>query len=84
MYQVREQGLLTPPRWFALVRLWAPWLAPRQGRTRFELDNEAVLCSFLSTEGKHLVLLAISGIDNVMTTFKSDQDGNVILRVRGQ
>jgi len=68
-------------RWFALVRLWAPWLAPRQGRSHFELDNEAVLASFMSAEGKHLVLLAISGVDNVMTTFKSNQNGNVLLRV---
>src|SRR5262245_50537136 len=22
-------------RWFALVRLWSPWLAPRQGKRRF-------------------------------------------------
>jgi hypothetical protein len=67
-------------RWFALIRIWAPWLAPRQGKNRFELDKEAVLCSFLSLTGKHLVLLAISGVDDVMTLFTSI-DGAVNLRV---
>lgn len=32
--------------------------------------------------GRHLVLLAISGVQDVMTLFKSDQDGNVVLNVR--
>jgi hypothetical protein len=35
-------------RWFSLVRLWAPWLAPRQGSgDEFKLDKDAVLVSFL-------------------------------------
>ena len=40
------------------------------------------MCSFLSVTGKHLVLLGISGVDDVMTLFTSDSEGNVILRVR--
>jgi hypothetical protein len=40
------------------------------------------MCSFLSTGGKHLVLLGISGVDDVMTLFTSDNQGNVVLRVR--
>ena len=67
-------------RWFALVRIWDPWLAPRQGKTYFELDKEAVLCSFLSQTGRHLVLLAISGVDDVMTLFTST-NGAVNLHV---
>ena len=69
-------------RWFALIRIWSPWLAPRQGKSRFDLDKEAVMCSFLSLTGKHLVLLAISGVEDVMTLFTSDPEGNVILHVR--
>ena len=72
---------LTFDRWFALVRIWSPWLAPRQGKSRFGLDKEAIMVSFLSQEGKHLVMLAISGVDDVMTLFTSDKDGNVVLRV---
>ena len=41
------------------------------------------MCSFLSLSGKHLVLLAISGVDDVMTLFTSDAEGNVVLRVCG-
>ncbi|PVH88182.1 glycoside hydrolase family 36 protein [Cadophora sp. DSE1049] len=69
-------------RWFALVRIWSPWLAPRQGKSVFGLDKEAVMCSFLSLTGKHLVLLAITGVDDVMTLFTSDNDGNVVLHIR--
>lgn len=67
-------------RWFSLVSMWPPWICPRQGKTHFELDKKALLCSFLSLEGKHLVLLAISGIDDVMTLFTS-VDGGVNLHV---
>ncbi|EPE27416.1 (Trans)glycosidase [Glarea lozoyensis ATCC 20868] len=69
-------------RWFALIRIWSPWLAPRQGKSVFGLDKEAVTCSFLSNSGKHIVLLAISGVNDVMTTFKNDEGGNVVLRIR--
>ncbi|CAG8978652.1 hypothetical protein HYALB_00011748 [Hymenoscyphus albidus] len=69
-------------RYFALIRIWQPWLAPRQGKDFFDLDKEAVLCSFLSDTGKHLVLLAISGVNDVMTMFKADEKGNVVLKVR--
>ncbi|KAI6246211.1 putative galactinol--sucrose galactosyltransferase 6 [Erysiphe necator] len=69
-------------RWMAIVRNGYPWLAPRQGMSQFELDSEAIICSFLSKLGKHLVLLAISGIDNVTTVLTSNDKGNVVLRVR--
>jgi hypothetical protein len=68
-------------RWFALIRIWTPWLAPRQGKNHFELDKEGVLCSFMEPGGRHLVLLAVSGIDDVMSLFKSDKNGNVTLEV---
>jgi hypothetical protein len=70
-------------RWFAIIRIWSPWLAPRQGKTHFALDKDAVVCSFMEPGGRHLVLLAISGVQDVMTLFKSDKDGNVVLNVRG-
>ena len=56
-------------------------MAPRQGKTQFQLDKDAVVASFLSLEGKHLVILALSGVDDVMTVLTSDNDGNVVLRV---
>jgi hypothetical protein len=59
-------------RWFALVRLWSPWLAPRQGKTSQLAERDAILYSFLRNDGLHVVLLAISGIDDVLTVFQAD------------
>ncbi|KAL8891553.1 MAG: hypothetical protein Q9215_001417 [Flavoplaca cf. flavocitrina] len=69
-------------RWFSLVRIWSPWLAPRHGQGQFSPHEDAVLSSFLRMDGLHLVLLAISGIDQVLTVFKPDSDGNVIAHSR--
>lgn len=69
-------------KWFALVRLWSPWLAPRHGDGgNFELDKDGVLLSFLRTDGMHVVCLGISGIEDVMSTF-IHEDGNVIIKGR--
>jgi hypothetical protein len=39
------------------------------------------MISFLSLTGKHLVLLAMSGVEDVMSLFTSDAEGNVVLHV---
>ncbi|KAK3694543.1 glycoside hydrolase superfamily [Podospora appendiculata] len=63
-------------REFALVRSWSPWLVPRQGKRDPTLSLEdAVLCSFLSPQGKHLVLLAVSGLDNIVTVLQKEALG---------
>lgn len=72
---------LTMLRWFALVRIWVPWLGPRHGQSKFELDKDAILCSFLNPEGRHLVLLAISGANNVISVFRHNDSGGVTVRV---
>jgi len=69
-------------RWFSLVRLWSPWLAPRQGKDKFHLDKEAVLASFLRHDGAHVVCLAISGVEDVLTVFQHDDSGNVVIQGR--
>jgi hypothetical protein len=70
-------------KWFALVRLWSPWLAPRQGTSnKFELDKDGVLVSFLRSDGLHVVCLAISGVRDVLTTFIHDKHGNVEIKGR--
>lgn len=69
-------------RWFGLVRLWSPWLAPRQGSKKFELDKDGMLLSFLRTDGLHVVVLGISGIDDMVTTFLNDEHGNIIIKGR--
>lgn len=69
-------------KWFATVRIWSPWLCPRHGKDSFELDKDAILCSFLDKKGRHLVVLALSGIDDILTILQSDNDGNIILKIR--
>ncbi|KAJ5362568.1 hypothetical protein N7541_003412 [Penicillium brevicompactum] len=69
-------------RYFSLVRVWSPWLGPRHGREKFRLTEHAILCSFLRTDGAHLVLLAVSGIDNVLTVFQSGHDGEVVVNAK--
>lgn len=69
-------------RWFALVRLWSPWLAPRQGKDRFQPDKEAILATFEREDGSHLVALAISGVDDVLTTLGHDGEGRIVIQSR--
>ena len=69
-------------RFFALVRIWSPWLAPRHGEGHFNITEDAILCSFLQHDGKHLVLLAINGVDDILTLFKSDESGRIVVAAR--
>ncbi|KAK4193272.1 putative galactinol--sucrose galactosyltransferase 6 [Podospora australis] len=69
-------------RWFSLVRPWSPWLAPRHGSTGFHLDEDAVLCSFLSPKGKHLVFLGMSGLGDVTSLLRSGDSGQLTIHVR--
>ncbi|KAI1119131.1 raffinose synthase Sip1 [Nemania sp. NC0429] len=69
-------------RYIALVRHSIAWLGPRHGRSSFSIDKDAVLCSFLSHEGKHLVLLGITNVNNVITLFRSSSHGPVMIHLR--
>jgi len=69
-------------RWFALVRLWSPWLAPRQGKDKFQPDKETVVASFQREDGYHLVVLAVSGLDDTLTTLNHDGDGGIVIDSR--
>lgn len=69
-------------QWFALVRLWSPWLAPRQGKDKFQPDKEAIVAAFHRNDGSHLVVLAVSGIDDMLTTLSHDGDGNIMIDSR--
>ncbi|KAL8719032.1 MAG: hypothetical protein Q9225_003913, partial [Loekoesia sp. 1 TL-2023] len=82
---VTETSLGVPrsfSRWFSLVRIWSPWLGPRHGEGQFSPTEDAVLSSFLRMDGLHLVLLAVSGVEEVLTVFKPDGHGNVIAHSR--
>lgn len=69
-------------KWFATVRPWTPWIAPRHGKAPFAPPQVAVACAFLRYDGLSLVLLAISGLDDVLTELKADDKGSVIARSR--
>jgi len=64
-------------RWFSLVRLWGPWIAPRQGKEIFQPDKEAIMAAFERHDGFHLIILAVSGIDDVLTTLNHDGNGRI-------
>ncbi|KAI1136070.1 glycoside hydrolase family 36 protein [Hypoxylon sp. FL0543] len=69
-------------RYFALVRHGSPWLGPRHGSGLFNLDKDGVMCSFLGPQGRHLVLLGVSGPNNVITLLRSSGSGSVKLHIR--
>lgn len=82
-YQYHQLGVPNDyTKWFATVRLWTPWLAPRQGEGKFSIDKDGVLLSFLRADGSHVVCLAISGIEDVLTTFQHDEHGHIIIKAR--
>ncbi|KAI9768707.1 MAG: hypothetical protein M1840_004702 [Geoglossum simile] len=69
-------------RWFAIVRPWSAWLAPRHGKSTFSQDKGSILTSFLRNDGLHVVLLAISGLDDTLTVLKAGPRGCVIISSR--
>ncbi|KAI9369922.1 raffinose synthase or seed imbibition protein Sip1-domain-containing protein [Aspergillus egyptiacus] len=64
-------------RFFALVRASPAWLGPTQGNKLSQLRESALLCSFLRTDGVNMVLLGVSGVDDVLTTLGCDDRGMV-------
>ncbi len=69
-------------RWFSLVRLWTPWLAPRHGQELFRPDKEAILSAFLRYDGLHVVMLAVSGVDDLLSVLTHDGHGSVVIAGR--
>lgn len=68
-------------RWFSLVRLWSPWLAPRHGRGTPFAEKDGLLYAFQRKDGLHLVAIAVSGLDNVQTMLV-DENGKLAIRSR--
>ncbi|KAJ5503355.1 Aldolase-type TIM barrel [Penicillium fimorum] len=82
---IKRLALGTPSsvvRYFSLVRIWSPWLGPRHGKDNFRLTEDAILCSFLREDGVNLVLLAVSGVNDVLTVFQSGENGEVVLSAK--
>lgn len=68
-------------RWFALVRASTSWLAPRHGKTTPLAEKDALAYSFLRTDGLHVVVLAVSGRNQVTTVLQGGQD-KIVLEAR--
>ncbi|KAL4998742.1 glycoside hydrolase superfamily [Aspergillus recurvatus] len=66
-------------RFFALARVETSWLGPRQGKDRLNLTEDAILCSFLRTDGIHVVLLGVT-VDNTLTVLESGPTGEVVIK----
>ncbi|KAF2030319.1 raffinose synthase protein-like protein Sip1 [Setomelanomma holmii] len=66
-------------RWFAVTRIWSPWLAPRQGKEKFQPDKDTIMTAFERKDGSHLVVLAVSGIKDVLTIFRHDGEGRIVI-----
>ena len=69
-------------RFFALVRRWRPWLSPRHGEGHFHVTEDALLCAFLRSDGRHVVLLAVNGLDESLTVFRSTHEGDIVVATR--
>lgn len=68
-------------RWAALVRHRIAWLGPRHGSHTFSFDRDAIMVSFLRDDGLSVVILAVSGIRDVVTTLQADHEGNLLMQV---
>lgn len=82
---IKRLALGTPSsvvRYFSLVRVSSPWLGPRHGKENFRLTEDAILCSFLREDGVNLVLLAVSGVNDVLTVFQSGENGEVMISAK--
>ncbi|CDM26666.1 Glycoside hydrolase, family 56, sperm surface protein PH20 [Penicillium roqueforti FM164] len=69
-------------RYFSLVRVGSAWLGPRHGKDNFRLTEDAIFCSFLRDDGVNLVLLAVSGVNDVLTVFQSGGNGEVVISAK--
>lgn len=67
-------------RYLAIVRSRAPWFGPRQGKSKFALSHKegGILLSYLRSDGLHVAFLAVSGLDNVLTLFHSNEQGAIV------
>lgn len=45
------------------------------------VDEDAILCCFLSSQGQTMTMLAVSGVDNMSATFKSNTKNTISVHV---
>ncbi|KAL5615024.1 hypothetical protein BROUX41_005089 [Berkeleyomyces rouxiae] len=67
---------------FGLARASEPWLCPVHGKDILTSDKPIILSSFLNSKGASLVLLAVSGVNDVTTFIQSKPNGSLSFYTR--
>ena len=75
-------SLVKQLRYLAFTNITEPWLAPRHGGAKFFISEAAVMSCFLNASGSHVTLLALNGVDEVVTTITSDEEDQIVIGVR--
>lgn len=69
-------------RFSAIVRDWTPWLKPQHGGAKFAMTEDGVLISFLRKDGSHFALLAVSGLEDVLTVINAGENGEIVITAK--
>lgn len=56
-------------------------MGPRQGTAPFTVDKDALMAGYIRSDGRHVVVLGVSGIDDC-TTYVHASTGRIILKTR--
>lgn len=56
-------------------------MGPRQGTTPFAVDKDALMAGYIRSDGRHVVVLGVSGIDDC-TTYVHASAGRIVLKTR--
>jgi hypothetical protein len=65
--------------YYALAKKGGPWMGPQQGRDTFMVTADTLLMGYLRSDGRHVVILALSGIQDTTTYIRSGM-GRVLLK----
>lgn len=56
-------------------------MGPRHGSSPFSVDLDGLMVGYLRSDGRHVVVLGISGIDDC-TTYIRSAEGKILLKTR--
>jgi hypothetical protein len=56
-------------------------MGPRQGSFPFSVDLDGLIVGYIRSDGRHVVVLGISGVDDC-TTYIRSSEGKILLKTR--
>ncbi|KAF8475802.1 glycoside hydrolase superfamily [Kalaharituber pfeilii] len=59
-------------QFYSLVKVASPWLGPRHGTNTMAYDRDALLVGFLRSDGRHVVVMGVSAVDDCNTYLTGD------------